>query len=72
MAFFTIKSPKHGEVTFHVKDSGGYVWVKSKKWDFRQPCVGGHFMGATLRADALSLEKVARRWWEKFLTNARV
>ena len=72
MAFFTIKSRKHGAISFHVKDSGGYVRVKSKKWDYRQMCKGGGFTGNTLMADADSLEKVARRWWRKFLKNEMV
>lgn len=29
-------------------------------------------MGATLRADEHSLEKVARRWWKKFLANEKL
>lgn len=72
MAFFTIKSRAHGDVTFHVKDEGGYVRVKSKEWDYRQPCEGGGFMGGTLMADEQTLEKVARRWWKKFLTIDRL
>lgn len=72
MAFFTINSRDHGEVTFHAKDEGGYVRVKSKEWDYRQPCAGGGFMGSTLLADAQTLEKVARCWWRKFLAKERL
>lgn len=72
MAFFTIQSRAHGEVTFHVKDEGGYVRVKSKEWEYRQPCEGGYFMGSTLHADEQTLEKVARRWWKKFLAYERL
>ena len=74
MAFFTIKSRIHGDVSFHVKDEGGYVRVqiKSNGADYRQPCKDGGFMGSTLMADEQTLEKVARRWWKKFMTNERL
>lgn len=71
MAFFSISSPKHGDVTFHVADDGGYVRVTSSKWDYKQPCEGGGFMGSTLTANAASLELVARRWWKQFLAGQR-
>ncbi len=71
MAFFTIDSRDHGEVTFHTKDEGGYVRVKSKEWDRKQICRGGYFMGSTLTADESSLEKVARKWWKQYLAFQR-
>lgn len=72
MASFTIKSRDHGEVTFRVRDEGGYITVTSHKWDHKQPCDGGGFMGVTLMSDEGRLEKDARHWWKQYLANRRL
>ena len=71
MATFTINTRKHGEVTFQARDEGGYVRVSSSKWDHKQPCEGGGFMGQTLMADEKTLEAKARKWWKSFLAAER-
>lgn len=72
MASITIHSKTHGAVKFVVRDEGiGYVRVYSDKWDGKQPCEGGGFMGSTLMASAESLDKTARRWWKGFLAGRR-
>lgn len=71
MAFFTINSRKHGQITFHASDDGGYVRVTGNGWDHKQPCSGGGFAGSTLTADESTLETVARRWWRQFLAGQR-
>lgn len=71
MAHISIQSRKHGEVTFQVRDEGGYVRVTGNGWDHKQPCEGGGFMGSTLLADEKRLEAVARRWWRQYLAFER-
>ena len=66
MATCTIKTRSHGDLTFYVADHGGYVRLYSDHWHGCQPCAGGGFRGSTLRADALTLQTIARAWWRGF------
>jgi hypothetical protein len=71
MATFTINTRKHGEVTFRVRDEGGYVRVTGAKWDYKQICDGGCFNGNTIAANEKTLEVKARKWWSDFLAAER-
>ena len=71
MATFTINTRKHGEIKFVARDNGGYVRVYGNKWDGKQPCEGGGFMGSTLMADERTLEAKSRKWWKAFLASQR-
>lgn len=71
MARFTINTRKYGQVTFHVRDEGGYARVHSAQWDHLQICDGGSFMGNTITADEKTLEAKARKWWRGFLDGQR-
>lgn len=75
-----INSRKHGPVKFVCRDAGGYirVYCESMRWDGRQPCDGGGFMGSTLETSARhgvtvaqDLERLARGWWRQFMDSAR-
>lgn len=65
MAEFTYKSRIYGDYTFSVADDGGIVSVKGKQLaEF-----GGYLTPGVskrpLRANAATLEQVARRWWKQ-------
>lgn len=65
MAEFIFKSTIYGPQTFTVADEGGIVELKGK----RLTTFGGYLtagsQSSALRADASSLEVVAREWWKK-------
>lgn len=75
MARFTIKSRIHGDVSFFVPDSGGYVRMEGEGANHgtlgQQICYGGEFRGCTLTATPETLEKVARTWWRQRLAAER-
>jgi len=64
MAEFTYKSRIYGDCTFSVEDLGGVVVYKGKQLSH----FGGYLQPGSgqrpLRADASTLEAVARRWWK--------
>lgn len=64
MAGFTIKTRDLGELYFHCRDAGGYVWVRGTHADGqdRQICDRGYLRGETLTASAETLAAVAREW----------
>ena len=65
MAEFVYKSTIYGPQVFTVADEGGIVEFKGKKLN----SFGGYLTQGTqknaLRANATSLESVARVWWKK-------
>ena len=70
MASFTIKSRHHGDKTFFVPDTGGYVRLeigRSHGTLGTQICEGGRFRGNTITADSDTLPAVARKWWKQHL-----
>jgi len=71
MATFTINTRKHGEVTFRVRDEGGYVRVSGLAWDNKQICNGGSFGGNTITADENTLGSKSLKWWSDFLAAER-
>jgi hypothetical protein len=74
MARFTIKTRTNGDMEFWVRDEGGYVRLESDGCTGtlgRQICEGGGFMGATVMADAQSLEAKARRWYRAYRSAQR-
>ena len=74
MARFTIKTRNHGEKSFFVPDTGGYVRLEEgdKIGTLgKQICYGGGFRGSTVTASPETLETESRRWWKQFLRNER-
>lgn len=70
MTNFEIHSRKLKKtVYFTVADNGGYVWVSFDGGIRRQPCHGGYFYGNTLWANALTLERVARKWYRQYISD---
>jgi hypothetical protein len=74
MATFTIITRNAGEVKFVCRDQLSYVRIFGAdlgELDGKQICAGGSTSGQTLMADASSLERVARKWWNDYLRNQR-
>ena len=74
MATFKIMTRTAGEVTFTCRDHLSYVRIFGAdlgSLDGKQICARGSTSGQTLMADASSLERVARKWWNDYLRNQR-
>ena len=74
MATFTLITRTAGEVTFTCRETLSYVRIFGADLgllDGKQICAGGFTSGQTLMADASSLERCARKWWNDYLRNQR-
>lgn len=65
MAEFIYKSTIYGPQKFTVPDEGGIVELKGKQLSTFGGYVTAGSQKYALRADASSLEVVARAWWKK-------
>ncbi|MDD3814367.1 MAG: hypothetical protein PHZ02_06940 [Desulfocapsaceae bacterium] len=65
MAEFIYKSTIYGPQVFSVPDKGGIVELKGKKLNTSGGYLGSNSSTSALRADASSLEDMARMWWKK-------
>lgn len=65
MADFIFKSTIYGPQVFTVPDEGGIVELKGKKLNTFGGYLGTNSSTSALRADASSLEAMARMWWKK-------
>jgi len=66
MAEFIYKSTIYGPQVFTVPDDGGVVELKGKMLTtFGGYLASNSSSSSALRADAASLEVVARSWWKK-------
>lgn len=65
MAKFTYKSTIYGPQEFTVPDDGGIVELKGKRLSAFGGYLGTNSSTSALRADASSLEAMARMWWKK-------
>jgi hypothetical protein len=66
MAEFIYKSTIYGSQVFTVPDNGGVVELKGKMLStFGGYLTSNSSPNSALRADAASLEVVARTWWKK-------
>lgn len=74
MARFTLKTRNHGELSFFVVDTGGYVRLESGRNHGtlgKQICHGGGYRGTAVTATADTLADEARRWWRQSLRSER-
>ena len=65
MAEFIYKSTIYGPQVFIVPDKGGIVELKGRKLTTFGGYLGPNSSTSALRADASSLEAMARMWWKK-------
>ena len=65
MAEFIYKSTIYGPQIFTVPDEGGIVELKGKMLTTFGGYLTAGSQKSALRADATSLEAVARAWWKK-------
>lgn len=65
MAEFIYKSSIYGPQLFSVPDDGGIVELKGRKLTTFGGYLGPGSSTSALRADADSLEDMARMWWKK-------
>ena len=65
MAEFIFKSTIYGSQVFTVPDKGGIVELKGRKLTTFGGYLGPNSSTSALRADANSLEAMARMWWKK-------
>ena len=62
---FTIRSRKHGPITFWMNGDEGYVSINRPGRPGQlgdQICDGGSYGGSTIRATSDNFEQVCRRW----------